>query len=161
MNKILLISILVSLASIVAASDRVDIVVLGMINHGPMQPTVNAIKNVTSKYGSRVNVTWIDLESAQGEKYSQEHDLTAHLNVILNGKYMYNINGKEITFQWFEGQQWTKEDLDTAISNILDGSANPIISDKQNNIKLFVIWVGVFTVIGGIGWFLFKNFRKG
>jgi hypothetical protein len=161
MNKILLISILVSLASIVAASDRVDIVVLGMINHGPMQPTVNAIKNVTSKYGSRVNVTWIDLESAQGEKYSQEHDLTAHLNVILNGKYMYNINGKEITFQWFEGQQWTKEDLDTAISNILDGSANPINSDKQNNIKLFVIWVGVFTVIGGIGWFLFKNFRKG
>jgi hypothetical protein len=161
MNKILLISILVSLASIVAASDRVDIVVLGMINHGPMQPTVNAIKNVTSKYGSRVNVTWIDLESAQGEKYSQEHDLTAHLNVILNGKYMYNINGKGITFQWFEGQQWTKEDLDTAISNILDGSANPIISDKQNNIKLFVIWVGVFTVIGGIGWFLFKNFRKG
>ena len=34
------------------------------------------------------------------------------MNVIINGKYTYQVNGKDVTFQWFEGQQWTKADLD-------------------------------------------------
>ena len=29
------------------------------------------------------------------------------MNVIINGKYTYQVNGKNVTFQWFEGQGWT------------------------------------------------------
>lgn len=152
----------VSMAS--ASSDnKVEIIVLGLINHGPMQPTVNAIKEVTSKYDSQVSVKWLDLESEEGQSYAQDRGLTAHLNVVINGKYQYSINGKEVTFQWFEGQQWTKEDLDAVISNVLNDKGNIIPIDnpkEENNLGLFIVLAGIFAVIGIIAWFLIKNFRK-
>ena len=98
MNKkisIMVLSLLLIVSVVSALPDnKVEVVVLGMVNHGPMQPTINAIKEVTSKYGSDVTLKLIDLESEEGQKYSEEHDLTAHLNIIINGKYQYNINGK-------------------------------------------------------------------
>ena len=164
MNKKISIMILTSLllVSVVSAlpDNKVEVVVLGMVNHGPMQPTINAIKEVTSKYGSDVTLKLIDLESEEGQKYSQEHGLTAHLNVLINGKYQYNINGKEVTFQWFEGQQWTKEDLDAVISNLLNnkGDVTPVDNPKSNNgLNLFIIFGGIFIVIGAVAWFLIKK----
>ncbi len=103
-----------------ADTAKVNIVVAGVISHGPMQPTVNAIKDVVSKYGDRVNVQWIDSETPDGKKYFDDHKLTAHLNVLINGKSTCNVNGKDVTFQWFEGKQWTKSDLDAAISKLLN-----------------------------------------
>ena len=50
------------------AAGKVDVVVVGDINHGPMQPTINAIKEVTAKYGDQVNVTWVDLDTAEGSR---------------------------------------------------------------------------------------------
>lgn len=97
----------------------VDVVVAGYYNHGPLQPTVQAIKQVTSKYGDKVAITWIDLSTKEGEDYFKEHGLSAHMNIIINGKYEYNVNGKDVIFQWFEGQQWTKTDLDTVLSNLV------------------------------------------
>jgi len=102
-------------------SPKADVVVAGVISHGPMQPTVNAIKEVLSKYGDNVRVEWIDMDTPEGKKYFEEHGLTAHLNVIVNGKYTHNVNGKDVTFQWFEGKQWKKDDLDTLISGIIGG----------------------------------------
>ena len=95
------------LVSIVSASQNVDVVVVGMISHGPMQPTVNAIKEVTSKYPD-VNVKWYDLQTSDGESYAQEHGLTAHLNVLINGKYQYDVNGKTVTFRYFNSIQSLK-----------------------------------------------------
>jgi hypothetical protein len=43
--------------------------------------------------------------------------------VIINGRYRYKVNGRDVTFQWFEGTQWTKEDLDAVISDLLNGRA--------------------------------------
>ena len=167
MNKKISIMVLTLLliVSVVSAlpDNKVEVVVLGMVNHGPMQPTINAIKEVTSKYGSDVNLKLIDLESEEGQKYSQEHDLTAHLNVVINGKYQYNINGKDVTFQWFEGQQWTKEDLDAVISSLLDnkGNATPIDNPKSSNsLNLFIIFGGIFLVIGLVAWFLIKKTKR-
>jgi hypothetical protein len=107
--------------SVNASTPKANIVVAGCISHGPMQPTVNAIKEVTSKYGDRVNVEWIDSDTPEGRKYFDDHKLSAHLNVIIDGKSTYNVNGKDVTFQWFEGKQWTKGDLDAAISKVLNG----------------------------------------
>ncbi|MGA7677864.1 MAG: hypothetical protein WCA51_05785 [Dehalococcoidia bacterium] len=101
------------------ASNAITVVVAGYINHGPLQPTVEAIKEVLAKYGDKVNVTWVDLATAQGQNYFKEHGLTAHMNVIINGKYEYQVNGKNVIFQWFEGQQWTKQDLDAVLENLL------------------------------------------
>jgi len=99
-------------------ANPVSVVVAGYINHGPMQPTVQAIKDVLAKYDNKVAVTWIDLATTEGQTYFQEHHLTAHMNVIINGKSEYQINGKTVDFQWFEGQQWTREELDTVLANL-------------------------------------------
>lgn len=167
MNKILFLTVLMLIisASIALASqnDEVEVVVLGMTNHGPMQPTINAIKEVTSKYPD-VNLILLDFESLEGQNYAEEHGLSAHLNILINGKYQFNINGKEITFQWFEGQQWTKNDLDAVISNILNnsGDVTPINNPKGNDGKnVFIVWAGIFAVIGAIAWFLIRRFKKG
>lgn len=97
----------------------VSVVIAGYINHGPMQPTVRAIKEVLSKYDGNVDVTWVDLATTQGQSYFQEHGLTAHMNVIINGKSEYEVNGKTVDFEWFEGQQWTKEELDTVLAGLI------------------------------------------
>ena len=97
----------------------VEVVVAGYLSHGPMQPTVRAIKDVLTKYGDKVDVTWVDLSTKEGADYFKENNLSAHMNVIINGKYTYDVNGKEVTFQWLEGQQWTRQDLDAVLANLL------------------------------------------
>jgi hypothetical protein len=96
----------------------VTVVIAGYINHGPMQPTVRAIKEVLSKYDGSIDVTWVDLATSQGQSYFQEHGLTAHMNVIINGTYEYEVDDKTVDFQWFEGQQWTEEELDTVLAGL-------------------------------------------
>jgi hypothetical protein len=102
-----------------APSSPVTVVIAGYINHGPMQPTVRAIKEVLSKYDGNIDVTWVDLATTQGQSYFQEHGLTAHMNVIINGKSEYEVNGKTVDFEWFEGQQWTEEELDTVLAGLI------------------------------------------
>jgi len=98
----------------------VTVVIAGYINHGPMQPTVRAIQEVLAKYDDRVAVSWIDLTTAEGQTYFQKHGLTAHLNVIINGTSTYQVDGKTVVFEWFEGQQWTKEELDAVLANLIN-----------------------------------------
>jgi hypothetical protein len=135
MSKIFLVACIACLMALMngafAAStsgDKVNIDVAGYINHGPLQPTVNAIKDVISKYEDKLNVKWIDLETEDGQKYFQDHGLSAHLNILINGNYKYMLDGKEVDFQWFEGQSWTKEKLDVVIGDIIsnNGKATPI-----------------------------------
>ncbi len=131
-KKILAVCVLCLLSltcgAVATSTDKVNIDVAGMINHGPMQPTVTAIKEVTSKYGDNVTVNWIDITTDAGQKWVQDCGLTAHMNILINGYYKYTLDGKEVTFQWFEGQYWTKEDLDAVINDVLsnNGKATPI-----------------------------------
>jgi hypothetical protein len=107
-------------APAVVATNAVDVVVAGYINHGPLQPSVTAIKDVLSKYGDRVKVTWVDSSTQQGQDYFKAHGLTAHMNVIINGTSRYQVNGKTVDFLWFEGQQWTRQDLDTVLAGLIN-----------------------------------------
>jgi hypothetical protein len=102
-----------------ANPNAVKVVVAGYMNHGPLQPTIQAIKDVMAKYGDKVAVTWVDLGTQAGVTYFKQNGLTAHMNIIINGKFTYNVNGKDVTFQWFEGQQWTKADLESVISGLV------------------------------------------
>ena len=119
---------LLSLAcgAVATLTDNVNIEVGGMINHGPMQPTLEAIKEVTSKYGDKVAVTWIDTTTDDGQKWLRDHGLSAHLNILINGSYKYKLDGKEVAFQWFEGQYWTKEDLDAVINDVLSNNGKAV-----------------------------------
>jgi hypothetical protein len=131
MNKIFLAVCalcLISLAygAFAASTDKVNIDVAGMINHGPMQPTVEAIKEVTSKFGDNVTVNWIDTTTADGQKWLQDHGLSAHMNILINGNYRFNLDGKEVTFQWFESQYWTKEDLEAVINDVLSNNGKAV-----------------------------------
>jgi len=156
---IALLLLLAAQVSTVAADNSVNVVVVGDISHGPMQPTVKAIKNVTAKYGDKVNVTWIDMGTTEGMQYAQEHGLSAHLNILINGKYGYTYNGKEIVFQWFEGQQWTKEDLDAVIAGILSNS-----SVNESKVPVFPINIAVSALIvlslGVLLILLIKRYKK-
>ena len=136
MNKtVLLVFVLciLSFTSVKAAfsSGKVDVVVAGDISHGPMQPTIRAIKDVTSKYGQQITVTWVDLDTAEGKKYFDEHGLSAHLNILINGKYQYLLDGRKVTFQWFEGTQWSKNDLDAVLSGLLNNSGNVTLLENS------------------------------
>jgi hypothetical protein len=131
MNKLILVACVLCLLSlahggVADSTNKVNIDVACYINHGPMQPTIKAIKEVTSKYGDGISVNWIDLGSEEGQKYFNDHDLSAHLNILINRNYKYKLDGKEVTFQWFEGQNWTKEDLDSVINDILEGNGKAI-----------------------------------
>jgi hypothetical protein len=133
MSKIILavcVLCLLSLAygAFATSTDKVNIDVAGMINHGPMQPTVKAIKEVTSKYGDTVTVNWIDTTTDEGQKYLQDHGLSAHLNILINGNYKFNLDGKDVTFQWLVNGTWTKDNLDAVISDTIDnnGKAVPV-----------------------------------
>jgi ABC-type sugar transport system substrate-binding protein len=97
----------------------VNVVVAGYINHGPMQATVDAVKEVVEKYGDKVQVTWIDKDTAEGSAFLDLHRLTAHMNIIIDGSTSHEVTGKTIYFTWFEGDNWTKNDLDFVISGLV------------------------------------------
>ncbi|MBT3582616.1 LPXTG cell wall anchor domain-containing protein [archaeon] len=166
MNKsifIMLFIITIMFQSVLAISDPVEVVVLGVVTHGPMQPTVRAIEEVTAKYGSQVNTKWIDFESDEGEKYAQDHGLTTHMTILINEKYEYDINGKEIVFQWFEGGQWTKEDLDIVISNSLNPTETVSVSKsvgEKSNLNIYYIIGIVLVALIGVGWLYFRKKRQ-
>jgi hypothetical protein len=97
----------------------VQVVVVGDISHGPLQATVQTINDTMVKYGDKVNVSWYDMSTTDGSNYAASHNLTAHMNIVINGKYQYQVNGKAVVFQWFEGQSWTGQDLDAVIAGLV------------------------------------------
>jgi hypothetical protein len=48
------------------------------------------------------------------------------MNILINGNYKFNLDGKEVTFQWFEGQYWTKEDLEAVINDVLSNNGKAV-----------------------------------
>ena len=41
------------------------------------------------------------------------------MNVVIDGKLSYQVNDNAVTFTWFEGQGWTKEDLDAVLAGLV------------------------------------------
>lgn len=101
------------------SSGLVKVVIVGYINHEPLKETVDKIKEVLAKYGDKLDITWMDTDTVNGSVYAVTNDLKAHMNIVINGKYTYKVNGKDITFQWFEGEQWTVQDLDAVLASLV------------------------------------------
>ncbi len=111
----------------VFAAKEVKVEVLYM-NHGPLQASMEQIKQVFSKYGSKINVSWYDFESKEGEQFMAKKGVNQHVPLVIwmDGKFAIPVNGKEIKFlgfptgsgpAFFQGK-WTMEDLRSALDQI-------------------------------------------
>jgi hypothetical protein len=107
------------------AAKEVKVEVLYM-NHGPLQSSLEQIKQVFSKYGNKIEVSWYDFESKEGEQFMAKKGVTQHVPLVIwmDGKFAILVNGKEIKFvgfptgsgpAFFQGK-WTMDDL----RNVLD-----------------------------------------
>ena len=131
MKKIILscfvILALFSVPFTVFASKEVKVEVLYM-NHGPLQASLDQIKQVFSKYGNKITVSWYDFETKEGEQFMVKKGVTQHVPLVIwvDGKFAIPVNGKEIKFVgfptgsgpiFFQGK-WTMEDLRQALNQI-------------------------------------------
>jgi hypothetical protein len=113
----------------VFAAKEVKVEVLYM-NHGPLLASLEQIKKVFSQYGSKINVSWYDFESKEGEQFMVKKGVNQHIPLVIwmDGKLAIPVNGKEIKFVGFptgsgpasfQGK-WTMEDLRQALNQITD-----------------------------------------
>ncbi len=111
----------------VFAAKEVKVEVLYM-NHGPLQASLEQIKQVFSKYGSKISISWYDFESKEGEQFMAKKGVNQHVPLVIwmDGKFAIPVNGKEIKFvgfptgsgpAFFQGK-WTMEDLRSALDQI-------------------------------------------
>jgi hypothetical protein len=109
------------------AAKEVKVEVLYM-NHGPLQSSLEQIKNIFSQYGSKISVSWYDFESKEGEQFMAKKGINQHVPLVIwmDGKFTIPVNGKEIKFvgfptgsgpAFFQGK-WTMEDLRQALNQI-------------------------------------------
>jgi len=108
----------------ILAAKEVKVEVLYM-NHGPLQSSLEQIKQVFSKYGNKINVSWYDFESKEGEQFMAKKGVNQHVPLVIwmDGKLAIPVNGKEIKFvgfptgsgpAFFQGKG-TMEDLRSAL----------------------------------------------
>jgi len=133
MKKITLSSIsvlaLFYFAVVALAASPIKIEVLFM-NHGPLRPTVEQIKQVLSSYGDKVSPAWYDFDSKEGEKFMAQKGLKQHIPLVIwiDGKSVLPVDGKEIQFAGFPSGsgpapfqgKWTMEDLRKALDQLTD-----------------------------------------
>ena len=133
MKKITLSSIffltLFYFAAVALSASPIKVEVLFM-NHGPLRPTVEQIKQVLSRYGDKVSPAWYDFESKEGEKFMAQKGLRQHIPLVIwiDGKSALPVDGKEIQFAGFPSGsgpvpfqgKWTMEDLRKALDQLTD-----------------------------------------
>jgi hypothetical protein len=113
------------IAAISASPVKVDILYM---NHGPLRPTVEQIKQVLSGYGDKVNSSWYDFESKEGEKFMAQKGIRQHVPLVIwvNGKPAVSIEGKDVQLMGFPSGsgpaafqgKWTMEDLRKALDQL-------------------------------------------
>jgi len=131
MKKSILFSLLiVSLIGIpwtAMAGTPVKIEVLYM-NHGPLQESLDEIKQVFSQYKDKVTVSWYDFDTKAGEAFMAKKKITQHtpLLIFMDDQTGFTVNGKELVFAgfpsgsgpaFFQGK-WTMADLRKALDQL-------------------------------------------
>ena len=111
------------------ASNPIKVDVLFM-NHGPLMGTLNKIKTIFSGYGNRLNISWHDFETEEGEQFMAKVGIKQHIPLVIwiDGKPKWTVGVKEITFAgfptgsgpaFFQGK-WTLDDLKSALNLATD-----------------------------------------
>jgi hypothetical protein len=100
------------------------------MNHGPLRPTVEQIKQILLGYGDKVNSLWYDFESKAGEKFMAQKGLKQHIPLVIwiNGKPAVSLEGKDVQLMGFPSGsgpaafqgKWTMEDLRRALDQLTE-----------------------------------------
>jgi len=98
-------------------SSKVYIQIVGFLNHIPVKEMIADIDRVLNTYNDSLVVELIDEESENGQLFLEKNSLTGHIPIVIfiNGKYQFDINGKEVTLKGHKGYDWDIEDLDKII----------------------------------------------
>lgn len=98
------------------------------MNHGPLRPTVEQVRQILSGYGDQVKASWYDFESKEGEKFMAQKGIRQHIPLMiwLNGKPTVPLEGKEIQLMGFPSGsgpapfqgKWAMEDFRRALDQL-------------------------------------------
>ena len=109
------------------AAKPVKVEVLYM-NHGPLQASLQEIRNVFSQYKGKIAVSWYDFESKEGEEFMAKKKITQHIPLVIwmDDQVKFQVDGKDIVFAGFptgsgpasfQGK-WTMVDLQKVLAQI-------------------------------------------
>lgn len=111
------------------SASPVEVDILYM-NHGPLRPTVEQIRQILSDYGDKVNSSWYDFESKEGEKFMAQKGIRQHIPLViwLNGKSTVPVEGRDVQLMGFPSGsgpapfqgKWTMADLRKALDHLTD-----------------------------------------
>jgi hypothetical protein len=100
------------------------------MNHGPLRPTVEQIRQILSGYGNKVSSSWYDFESKEGEKFMAQKGLKQHVPLVIwvDGKSTVSVAGRDVQLMGFPSGsgpaafqgKWTMEDLRGALDQLTD-----------------------------------------
>jgi hypothetical protein len=106
------------------ASKPTTVEVLYM-NHGPLKETVDKMKDLFSKYGAKVSVSWYNFDSAEGEQFMAKKGIKQHVPLIIwiDGSPVVSMGAKKVQFAGFPSGsgpasfqgKWTMDDLKAAL----------------------------------------------
>ncbi|HUI70739.1 MAG TPA: hypothetical protein VL354_09445 [Spirochaetia bacterium] len=105
-----------------AGTTHVDVLYM---NHAPMQPTVKELKNLFSKYGEKIGVSWYDLDTREAQAFAAKKGIHEHLplSIWIDGSQSITRDRKVIKLvgfpsgsgpEPFQGD-WTVKDLEVAL----------------------------------------------
>ena len=111
-----------------SASGLVRVEVLYM-NHPPMQPTIRQLKDVFSRYGEKIEVSWYDVDTREGQQLTAKKGLAEHVPLIIwiRGSHTAQTGQGMVTFAgfpagsgpgFFQGD-WTMQDLSAALDRAI------------------------------------------
>ncbi len=117
---LLLVSFSLFLPIAAEAATPVEVDVLYM-NHGPLQSTLDKLKELFADYGGKITPRWHDFESKEGEKFMLSKGIRQHvpLMIWINGKESFSGFPSGSGPQMFQGQ-WTMESLVKALDQATD-----------------------------------------
>jgi hypothetical protein len=115
-------------AAYAAKPTRVDVLYM---NHGPLMDTLDKMKSVFSSYGDRINVSWYEFFSKQGEDFKAEKGINQHVPLVIwiDGNEVVKLGQKQVKFEgfptgagpaFFQGK-WTIDDLRAALDQVTAG----------------------------------------
>jgi len=115
---------LVGHASSARASAPIRVEILYM-NHGPMQPTLRALKALFQRYAQKAQVFWYDFDADSGKAFMKKKGIQAHIPLLiyLNGAYSLRVGDRNVSFMGFptgagpyqfQGK-WNLKDLESAL----------------------------------------------
>ena len=92
------------------------------LDHSPIRPAVQEVKDVAAEYGDKVAVQSYNFDTPEGAAFAEERGLAGHtpIAIFVNGKMEYEVDGRTVRFFSFpqgggtgmvaEGV-WTMDDL--------------------------------------------------